>query len=251
MQSRPISLHSTPKPGKTTGLRYGRIVSRKPKPYFTRKQIEKGALAGRGLEIAWLRSSADAFFLHVQGSGTLKLPDGKKMRVGFAGKTGLPYTAIGAVLIKWGEVSREEMSMQAIRDWMTGNPARSRELLWHNKSFVFFRELNLPNPELGPLGAQQVQLTPLRSLAVDRRYWTLGTPMWLETNLPKATGAEARFHHLMIAQDTGSAIKNRIRGDIFFGAGDTAAALAGHMQGPGRLYALLPKPVARRLGLGK
>ena len=234
-----------------TGLRYGRIVNGKPRPYLTRKQIDGGALTGKGLEIAWLKSAADAFFMQIQGSGKLRLPDGGSMRLGFAAKTGLPYTAIGAVLVKRGDIPREQISMQSIRAWMDANPSRSRELMWHNESFVFFRKLKLDDPSLGPLGAQQVQLTPLRSLAVDRQYWALGTPMWLETRLPAASGDGRTFHHLMIAQDTGSAIKNRIRGDIFFGAGDEAAELAGHMQSPGKLFALLPKPVARRLGLRK
>ena len=233
---------------KKTGLRYGRIVAGKPKPYLTRKQIETGALAGQGLEIAWLKSWPDAFFMQVQGSGRLKLPGGGNMRIGYAGKTGLPYTAIGAVLIKRGEVRREDMSMQAIRQWMADNPSGARELMWQNKSFVFFRELKLDNPALGPLGAQQVQLTPWRSLAVDRRYWALGTPMWLETALPANAGGKP-LRRLMVAQDTGTAIRNRVRGDIFFGAGDEAAELAGHMANPGRIIALLPTATAHRWGL--
>lgn len=231
---------------KATGLRYGRIVAGKPQPYLTRKQIETGAYAGKGLELAWLTSWADAFFMQIQGSGRISLPDGSTMRLGYAAKSGLPYTAVGAVLVRNGDIPRAQISMQSIRKWMADNPARARELMWQNESYVFFRELNLKDPDLGPLGAQQVQLTPLRSLAVDRRYWTLGTPLWLETSLPK--GPE--FHHLMIAQDTGSAIKNPIRGDIFFGAGRTAAELAGHMQSPGKLFVLLPRATVKRLGLG-
>ncbi|MDH3741439.1 MAG: murein transglycosylase A [Hyphomicrobiales bacterium] len=231
---------------KATGLRYGRIVSGKPRPYLTRKQIEIGAYAGRRLELAWLKSRADAFFMQIQGSGRIRLPDGGTMRLGYAAKSGLPYTAVGAVLVRRGDIPRAQISMQSIRKWMADNPTRARELMWENQSYVFFRELKLKDPGLGPLGAQQVQLTPLRSLAVDRRYWALGTPLWLETRLPKG----ARFNHLMIAQDTGSAIKNPIRGDIFFGAGNTAADLAGHMQSPGRLFALLPKTTIKRLGLG-
>lgn len=234
---------------KKTGLKYGRIVAGKPRAYLSRQKIESGALAGKGLEIAWLKSPVDAFFMHVQGSGRVRLPDGKSLRLGFAGKSGLPYTSIGAVLIKRGEVTREQMSMQAIRRWMADNPDGARRLMWHNKSFIFFRELKLDSPALGPLGAQQVQLTPQRSLAVDRRFWALGTPMWLETSLPQADNTTVKFHRLMVAQDTGSAIRNRIRGDIFFGAGDQAAQRAGHMKHPGRLIALMPRAVVRRLGL--
>ena len=232
---------------KATGLRYGRIVGGKPRPYLTRKQIETGAYAGKGLELAWLKSWADAFFMQIQGSGRIRLPDGGTMRLGYAAKSGLAYTAVGAVLVRRGDIPRAEISMQSIRKWMADNPTRARELMWHNESYVFFRELNLKDPHLGPLGAQQVQLTPLRSLAVDRRYWTLGTPLWLQTSLPEGT----KFNHLMIAQDTGSAIKNPIRGDIFFGAGNKAAELAGHMQSPGKLFALLPKATVKRLGVGR
>ena len=236
---------------KSTGLRYGRIVGGKPRAYLTRKQIENGAFAGKGLEVAWLKSWADAFFMQVQGSGRVRLPNGSAMRLGFAAKSGLPYTAIGAILIRRGDVPREQMSMQSIRRWMANNPSAARQLMWENESFVFFRELKLKNPDLGPLGAQGVQLTPIRSLAVDRHYWALGTPLWLETNLPAAAGDGRKFHHLMVAQDTGSAIKNPIRGDIFFGAGKAAAELAGHMQSPGTLYALLPQLTVKRLGLRK
>ena len=233
---------------RATGLKYGRIVGGKPRPYLTRKAIETGALSDRRLELVWLKSWPDAFFLHVQGSGRMRLSDGSAIRIGFAAKSGHPYTSIGAVLIRQGEVAREDMSMQAIRSWMDAHPAKARELMWHNESFIFFRRLELDDPDLGPIGAQQVQLTPMRSLAIDRRYYALGTPMWLETTVP---GSDKPLNRLMIAQDTGSAIKGRVRGDVYFGSGDEAGRLAGGMQQPGRLVALLPHAVARRLGLGK
>jgi membrane-bound lytic murein transglycosylase A len=235
-----------------TGLRYGRLVSGKPRPYLTRKQIENGGLSSKKLELVWLKSWADAFFMHVQGSGRVRLDDGTFMRLGFAAKTGLPYTAIGAILIKWGEVARENMSMQAIRTWMDANPARSRELMWHNESFIFFRRLNLPDGTLGPVGAHGVQLQAGHSLAVDGKFWAYGTPVWLETTLPGLTDQPSRqMRQLMIAQDTGSAIKGLVRGDIFFGSGKTAEQLAGHMQQPGRMFVLLPHAAVRRLGIGK
>jgi membrane-bound lytic murein transglycosylase A len=235
-----------------SGVDYGRMVDGKPTPYFTRRQIEQGALSGNGLELLWLKSAADAFFMQVQGSGRVRLPDGTVRRIGYAAKSGLPYTPIGAVLIRWGEVAREDMSMQAIRKWMAHNPTRLRELMWHNESFVFFRPVRLADPHLGPLGAQRVQLRALHSLAVDNRYWAYGTPMWLQTRLPAVEDKPAiDFNQLMIAQDTGTAIKGRIRGDIFFGSGTRAALLAGAMQGHGKLHALLPKAVVRRLGIAK
>ncbi len=237
---------------KSTGLKYGRLVGGKPQPYLTRRQIESGGLAGEGLELVWLKSWADAFFMQVQGSGRVRLTDGKVMHLGFAAKTGLPYTAIGAVLIEWNEVSRADMSMQAIRAWMDDNPDRARQLMWHNESFVFFQPITLPDRTLGPVGAHGVQLQAGHSLAIDRRYWAYGTPMWLETKLPEFDGEPVQdLHQLMIAQDTGSAIKGLLRGDIFFGAGRMAEMLAGNMQSTGRLFALLPRKTVRRLGIGE
>jgi membrane-bound lytic murein transglycosylase A len=233
-----------------TGLKYGRMSDGKPEPYWSREQIEKGALKGRGLEIAWLKKWEDAFFIHIQGSGRIKLPDGAILRLSYAAKTGLPYTAIGGVLIERGILTRETNSMQSIRAWMSGNPQAARELMWHNKSFVFFRKVDVADPDLGALGAQQVHLTPQRSLAVDRSIWPFGMPVWIETTTPKeAQGGSAPYNRLMIAQDTGSAIKGYARGDVYWGWGETAADKAGHMKSPGRFVALLPREVAQELGL--
>jgi membrane-bound lytic murein transglycosylase A len=231
------------------GYRYGRLENGEPRAYFTRRQIEEGALAGRGLEIAWLQSWADAFFIHVQGSGRVRLPNGEILRLAFAAKSGHPYTAIGGVLVERGEISHAEMSMQSIRDWMNRNPHQARQLMWENQSFVFFREVAVENPSLGPPGAARVQLTPYRSLAIDRAFWAFGTPLWVDTRLP-VEGPGKIFRQLTVAQDTGSAIKGAARGDIFFGFGEDAAHLAGHMKSEGRMIALLPKLLARRLAKG-
>jgi membrane-bound lytic murein transglycosylase A len=236
---------------KRIGLRYGRYRNDQPYRYFNRREIEEGALAGKGLEIAWLKSWADAFFIHVQGSGRVKLTNGQVMRLAYAAKSGLPYTAIGGILAEKGEIERPAISMQTIRDWMRKNPHKARELMWQNESFVFFREVTVEDSSLGPPGAQQVQLTPFRSLAVDRTYWAFGTPMWIETELPFAQpGGGRAFSRLMIAQDTGSAIKGTVRGDVFFGSGDEAAHLAGHMKSKGRMIALLPNELADKLNAG-
>jgi membrane-bound lytic murein transglycosylase A len=233
---------------KRLGFRYGRLRGGEPQPYFSRREIEQGALAGRGLEIAWLKSWADAFFIHVQGSGRVKLADGGTLRLAYAAKSGLSYTAIGGVLVERGEIERADMSMQAIRNWMKDNPQKARELMWENKSFVFFREVTVDDPSLGPPGAQQVQLTPLRSLAVDRAFWAFGTPLWIDTELPVvAEGVERSLRRLMIAQDTGSAIKGALRSDVFFGFGEEAARLAGHMKSNGRMIALIPNTLAEQL----
>jgi membrane-bound lytic murein transglycosylase A len=236
---------------KRTGLRYGRYRNDQPHRYFNRREIEEGALAGKGLEIAWLKSWADAFFIHIQGSGRIRLTDGQVMRLAYAAKSGLPYTAIGGILAEKGEIERPAISMQTIRDWMDRHPHKARELMWENESFVFFREVTVEDSSLGPPGAQQVQLTPFRSLAVDRTYWAFGTPLWIETELPFAQpGSSRAFSRLMIAQDTGSAIKGTVRGDVFFGFGDEAARLAGHMKSRGRMIALLPNELADKLNAG-
>ncbi|MGQ0484702.1 MAG: murein transglycosylase A [Hyphomicrobiales bacterium] len=233
---------------KALGLKYGRLIGGKPAAYFTRRDIEQGSLAGRGLEIAWLADWADAFFIHVQGSGRVRLPDGSLMRLAYAGKTGQPYAGIGARLVEHGVLSRENMSMQATRAWMTAHPQAARELMWENKSFIFFREVEMEDPALGPPGAQKVLLTPRRSLAVDRSLWMFGTPVWLDTMTPSGPGgAMEPFRHLMIAQDTGTAIRGHARGDVFWGAGEQAALAAGHMKSPGRMIVLLPRDLARRI----
>lgn len=235
---------------RATGLSYGRLVNGRPAPYYTRKEIESGALAGRGLELLWLSDWADAFFLQVQGSGRVRLDDGSVVRLGFAGKTGLPYTAIGGILAKRGDIPPAEVSMQSIRAWMAKHPDKARELMWENQSYVFFQELSVSDPALGPPGAQKVPLTPQRSIAVDRAYWAFGTPIWLDAEVPFGGGGTlVPFRRLLVAQDTGTAIRGRARGDVFWGAGDQAALVAGHMKSPGTMVALLPKPVAARLGL--
>ena len=229
-------------------MKYGRSVDGKAAGYFTRKEIEQGALAGKGLEIAWLTDWADAFFIHIQGSGRVRLADGSLIRLAYAAKTGQPYSGIGAILVERGVFSRDRMSMQATRAWMKQNGQAARELMWENKSFIFFREVEVSDPRLGPPGAQQVSLTPRRSLAVDRALWMFGTPVWLDTMTPSGpAGKMETFRQLMIAQDTGTAIKGHARGDVFWGAGEQAALTAGHMKSAGMMIVLLPRDVAREV----
>jgi membrane-bound lytic murein transglycosylase A len=230
------------------GLRYGRTAGGEPQGFFTRREIEEGALEGRGLELVWLADWADAFFIHIQGSGRVRLPDGSLMRLAYAAKSGQPYTGIGGLLVERGVLSRDGMSMQAIRAWMEGHPREARELMWENRSFVFFREVKIEDPALGPPGAEKVSLTPLASLAVDRGMWAFGTPIWLDTAAPPGQdGQSESFRRLMIAQDTGTAIKGYARGDVFWGAGDKAAWAAGHMKSAGAMTVLLPNALAERL----
>lgn len=231
-----------------TGLAYGRLEGSVPVPYATRHEIEQGALDGRGLEIMWLRDWADAFFIHIQGSGRVRLPERGVVRLAYAGKNGQPYTAIGGLMVQRGILTPSEVSMQAIRSWMSANPQAARELMWENRSFIFFREERIDDASLGPPGAEGVLLTPRRSLAVDRTLWAFGTPVWLDTEAPTGESGTLRaFRKLMIAQDTGSAIRGLVRGDVFWGAGLEAARAAGHMKNPGRMTVLLPHEVADEL----
>jgi len=233
---------------KQSGLRYGRMVEGKPTSYYTRQQIEKGLFKGKKLELVWLKTPADAFFMQVQGSGRVELSDGTVMRLAYAGKTGLPYTAIGGVLVNNGQLKKKTLSMQTIRQWMEENPDKAQDLMWKNKSFVFFRILKDIDPELGPVGAQHVNLTPKTSLAVDRRYWSLGTPVWLDTKISLDGSAITQpWRALLVAQDTGSAIRGYARGDVFWGSGDEAGVIAGQMKAAGTMVVLLPKKLAARL----
>jgi len=212
-----------------------------------RAEIEDGALDHGSLALVWLESPVDAFFLHVQGSGRVRLENGETVRLAFAAKSGHEYTSIGKVLIDRGAIPREEVSMQTIRAWLIANPVEGRDVMRQNDSYIFFRILRDVDPELGPPGAEGVNLTPRRSLAVDRTQHPLGSLFWLTTRHPTPDGRdEVPFAHLMVAQDTGSAILGRQRGDIFFGSGDEPGEIAGRMKAEGALVALLPKTIAPR-----
>lgn len=222
----------------------GRVEDGKLVPYANREAIEQGVLAGRDLELVWVDDPIDAFFLQIQGSGRVRLAEGGEMRVGYAGENGHSYFAIGRELVKRGALRKEEVSMQSIRRWLEEHPAEAPSVLATNASYVFFQEIEGE----GPLGAEGIPITPGRSLAVDRKHWPLGVPLWLDTEAPAAReGARDRpLRRLVIAQDTGGAIRGPIRGDVFWGAGEEAAEIAGRMKHPGKLWVLLPKEVAER-----
>jgi membrane-bound lytic murein transglycosylase A len=211
----------------------GRVVDGRLRPYPDRAAIEGGAIAGRGLEMVWVDDPIDAFFLHIQGSGRVKLPDGKIMRVGYAAQNGRPYSAIGRDLIRRGALTPETVSMQTIQAWLEKNPTEAKAVMNGNPSFVFFRELQGE----GPLGAQNLPLTPGRSIAIDPKFMPLGAPVFLDITLPDGKP----MRRLMVAQDTGGAIRGAVRADVFWGAGEAAADLAGKMRQPGRYFLLLPK----------
>lgn len=210
-----------------------------------RAEIEDGALDTEKLALVWLESPIDAFFLHVQGSGRVKLETGEIVRLTFAAKTGHPYTSIGKLLVERGEMSLDEVSMQTIRAWLSAHPQEGRALMRENESYIFFRILRNVDPSMGPPGAEGVNLTPGRSLAVDRSKHPLGTLLFLTTEHPTVDGANfVAVRRLMVAQDTGSAIKGLQRGDIFFGSGAEAGEIAGRMKAEGELIALVPKEIA-------
>jgi len=219
----------------------GKVVDGDLVPFPDRHQIETGALAGRKLEIVWVDDPIDAFFLHVQGSGRVKLAEGGELRIGYAAQNGRPYTAIARELIDRGAFPREQASMQAIRAWLEAHPDQLRPVLDKDASYIFFQVIKGD----GPLGAEGVPLTPGRSLAVDLKYMPLGVPLWLVCGAPAPhEGApDRKMERLMMAQDTGGAIRGPVRGDFFWGSGDDAEATAGRMKHRGRYWLLLPKSV--------
>ena len=216
----------------------GRVVGHKLKPYFSRSDISKGALNGKIKPILWLKSEIDAFFLHIQGSGRVVLPNGEIYRLGYAGKNGRKYYPIGRYLVEIGAISKENISMQSIKKWLKENPGQKRDVMNMNPSYIFFRRLEGKG---GPVGAQGVVLTSGRSLAVDRNYSKLGAPVWLSANFRDEKGK--KIQRLMVAQDTGGAIKGPIRGDVFWGSGKTAERLAGIMKAKGSIYVFYPKGI--------
>ncbi len=219
---------------------FGRVDGRRLVPYWRRAEIDAGRLAGRGLELAWARDPVDVFFMEIQGSGTLRFPDGRERRVGYAGANGRPYRAIGRLLIDEGHVPREAMSMQAIRDWLGAHPEERQRVLEHNESYVFFRPL--PGPPEGSLGRP---LTPGRSVATDARLFPPGALAFIETERPdRGPDGALRWQPLarfVLNQDTGGAIRGAGRVDFFWGRGEAAAFAAGLMRQPGRLYFLVPR----------
>ena len=211
-------------------------------PYFSRGEIENGGNPLKGNEIAWVDDPVALFFLHVQGSGIIRLRDGTMLAVGYHDQNGHPYYAIGRRLIQEDEIKQEDMSMQAIREWLKNNPDRANELLNKNPSYVFFDVR--PSTEDGPIGSLGVPLVAERSIAVDRRVISLGLPVWLDTSLPAGeTDTKEKltpYRRLVFAQDTGGAISGNVRADLFWGRGERAADYAGRMRQPGSLFVLVP-----------
>jgi membrane-bound lytic murein transglycosylase A len=221
--------------------RYRYPLYRKPpearpgRKWLTRAEIETTeVMKGRGLEIAWVDDPVELFFLQIQGSGRIRLPDGSYLRVGYGGANGHPYRSVGTELVRRGIYSSHQVSARVIQGWVKRNPMAGADLLRFNPSYVFFRKVTRVPPEKGPLGAMNRSITALRTVAVDPAFTPLGAPVWVEKD------GDNPMRHLMIAQDTGSAIKGAQRADIFFGTGDEAGRAAGRLKDPGRMVVLLP-----------
>jgi membrane-bound lytic murein transglycosylase A len=231
---------------------FRKIGRRKLVPYYDRGQIEDGAIAGRGLEIAWLKNQTDLLFTQIQGSARIRVADGGMIRINYDSHNGFRYTPVGRALIERNIIPREQMSMQRIRQWMEENPDGANELRRTNRSYVFFREVQLA-ADVEAVGAQGVPLTPGRSIAVDKGLHVYGTPFFIEGELPIETEiSKTPFRRLMVAQDTGSAIVGPARADIYFGAGDEAGRVSGRIKQSARFVMLVPKsldPVERGRGL--
>ena len=216
----------------------GHVKDGKLMPYPSRKTIEAGYLNNKNVEMLWINDAVDLFLLHVQGSGRVILEDGSVIRVGFAAHNGRKYKSIGRALINWGEIKPHQASWNGIKNWIADNPNKAAELFAVNPRFIFFKQIFGD----GPIGAQNVALTPTRSMAIDRNFIPLGLPIWLDTVKP--AGSTAPLQRLLITQDTGGAIKGMVRGDFFWGYGNKALKYAGSMKSNGRYYLFLPKNIA-------
>ncbi len=215
----------------------GRVLGNKVVPYYTRAEMERQNLLA-GSELLWVDNPVDAFFLQVQGSGRVLLEDTLEVvRVAYADQNGHPYRSIGRYLVDRGELTLEQASMQGIKAWVDSHPSRLQELLNANPSYVFFKEEKIVDPGKGPKGALGVPLTAQRSIAVDPQFIPLGAPVFLSTTQPNSP---LPLRRLMLAQDTGGAIRNPVRADFFWGFGPDAGELAGKMKQPGQMWVLLP-----------
>jgi membrane-bound lytic murein transglycosylase A len=224
----------------TQSARYNVPIYRMPSGSLrshSRAEIKAGALANKGLELLWVDNEIDAFFMEVQGSGRVVMEDGSIRGLGFAGGNGYAYYAIGKTLVDNGEIAREDISMQTIRTWIEQHPVEGRQLMLSNASYVYFRYTPV-DPNVGPAGAMAVPLTAQHSLAIDRKNLPLGIPIWLDAEHPIQG---QRLRRLVMAQDTGGAIKGAIRGDVYWGQGEQASQMAGPMKSKGHYFLLVPR----------
>ncbi len=215
---------------------YGKPQDLTNEPYLSREEIENGALKNKNLELLYVDDKVDLFFMHIQGSGRVRLPNGVEVRIAYAGRNNQPFTAVSNYMVDKGLIDRSTMSSATVKDWMKRNIERVDEIMNVNAAYTFFR---IADSEY-VVGAQNVPLTTERSLAVDNEIIPYGLPLWVDTSLKKSDGSKEKYAHLLIAQDTGSAIKGAVRGDIFFGHGKDAEEKAFYMASQGQYYILLP-----------
>ena len=220
---------------------FGRQTSNGIVEYFDRGEIQDGALDGQNLELFWLDDPVDLYHIHIQGSARLSFVDGSHTRISYAAKSGHPYTSIGSILVKSGEMSLKDITMQSIKAWLYQNSSRRSEILGKNRSFIFFRTADEWNNNSGPIGAAGVSLTSERSLAIDHKLYSFGLPFWVET-FDNFVDSDHRLKKLLIAQDTGSAIVGTLRGDYFVGSGVEAGRIAGQIKHRATLRVLVPNP---------
>lgn len=227
----------------------GRLDDKKFVPYYTREQINKGAIKEKAKVLVWINSPVDRLFLEIQGSGLIELEDGNNIYIGYDAQNGAPYTAIAGVLIKKGVMTKHNASMQGIKRYLEAHPKQMDKIINQNKSFVFFKKM----ADGVALGSQGVALTPGYSLAIDKQWIPMGAPLWLSTSRPDSAKPDANkpMQRLMIAQDTGGAIRGKVRGDVFWGGGEKATLIAGHMKNEGHYWILLPKQAISRLEKNK
>jgi len=212
----------------------GRLHEGTLAPYYTRAEIDAGALQKQNLEIAWAQDPIDLFFLHIQGSGRLQFEDGSTLGIGYHGTNGRAYFAIGKALYERGHLPKGEINLDSIKAWLRTHPDEGQEIMHMNPSYVFFRIRDTEDP----VGSQGVELTPQRSMAIDRKYVELGNLLWLDCEHPLESEP---IRQLMVTQDTGGAIKGTVRGDFYWGSGEVAEKLAGPMKSKGRFFVLVPK----------
>jgi len=217
-------------------------------PYFSRSEIEAGFAQHHTRPVVFLEDPVEVFLIQVQGSARIVLPDGRRLRLKYAGRNGHPYTSIGKVIIAQNHIAAESMTLARLKSWLRGNDLRigglARSIMQLNSSYVFFEIQPEIEQSIGPVGGAGLPLTPLVSLAIDRSLWSYGLPFWLNAQLPFKRTASESFQRMMIAQDTGSAIIGPARGDVFFGSGDAAGTLAGNIRHDAAFTVFLPKPDA-------
>ena len=241
-----VTLGGVPGAGESANKMSGRVEAERFAPYYTRHEIDHdGLLRGRRLEIAWAKDPVELFFLHIQGSGILRLPDGRRLHIGYAGQNGRPYRSIGRLLIDQGKISQNEMSMQRLRRHLAEHPEERDEIMAHNESYVFFRIT-----EAGPFGSLEVPVTAGRSIATDSRLFPKGAPALIYSESPVLNAAGRLigwrpFVRFVLNQDTGGAIRGFQRADLYMGSGDDAGAHAGYINSPGKIYFLMLNTQAR------